>query len=354
VATGVDLSKHITLYEPGFGLNVTSSTTNVVAGGVAHAFTSSGLTTGSITMSGTLTNYGQSNLTGLGCANITCQQINTQGSMIYCGDLTSSRNATTGAIYIGSNQANYLYNDGTRFNFNTMPLVTNGYFGVGMYGVSPFTNLDVKVGANTHFISAISGTAYIGGASDNFALWQNLGVGGLDAFWPITDNALTLGGSGHRWKQLWAVTGTVNTSDARQKKNVQDSPLGLAFIESLHPVSYQWINDGNVVTRIPDYEEPVPETTTIDGTVIPATTRTIYKDLVTPTEGKRTHYGLIAQEVAAAVVTSGVVDFGGYVMADEKNPDSELGLNYSEFVGPLIKAVQELSARVRELEARLP
>jgi hypothetical protein len=31
-----------------------------------------------------------------------------------------------------------------------------------------------------------------------------------------------------------------------------------------------------------------------------------------------------------------------------------MGLNYSEFIAPLIKAVQELSARVRELEARLP
>ena len=33
------------------------------------------------------------------------------------------------------------------------------------------------------------------------------------------------------------------------------------------------------------------------------------------------------------------------------NPDM-LGLNYSEFIAPLVKAVQELAERVRVLEAK--
>jgi hypothetical protein len=69
---------------------------------------------------------------------------------------------------------------------------------------------------------------------------------------------------------------------------------------------------------------------------------------VTPIPGVRTHWGLLAQEVQQAVTTAGV-DFGGYV-ENRENPDAPLGLNYSEFIAPLIKAVQELSLRVQALE----
>jgi hypothetical protein len=44
------------------------------------------------------------------------------------------------------------------------------------------------------------------------------------------------------------------------------------------------------------------------------------------------------------------IDFGGWVKTDITNPDSEEGLRYEEFISPLIKAVQELTARVKALE----
>jgi hypothetical protein len=151
---------------------------------------------------------------------------------------------------------------------------------------------------------------------------------------PRTDNATVLGAAANRYTALYAVTGTIQTSDARMKKDVQDSALGLAFIESLRPISYKWIIERNIA-------EP-----TGDGSDVDAPMK------VTPIPGVRTHWGLIAQEVQQAVTAAGV-DFGGYV-ENRENPDAPLGLNYSEFIAPLIKAVQELSARVRDLEARLP
>jgi hypothetical protein len=67
--------------------------------------------------------------------------------------------------------------------------------------------------------------------------------------------------------------------------------------------------------------------------------------------GARRHYGLIAQEVRAALDAAGVTDFGGWVLTDKDDPTSPQALRYDQFVGPLIKAVQQLSARVATLES---
>lgn len=129
------------------------------------------------------------------------------------------------------------------------------------------------------------------------------------ALLPATDNAVTLGASGARWSAVWAATGTIQTSDARQKTDIGPSDLGLDFLLSLRPVRYRW------------------------------------------RDGTRPHYGLIAQEVRAAFDTAGIADFAGYVKADPADPESEEGLRYAEFIAPLIGAVQTLTARVANLEA---
>ncbi len=63
----------------------------------------------------------------------------------------------------------------------------------------------------------------------------------------------------------------------------------------------------------------------------------------------RRHEGLIAQEVAVALADHGLgtSDFGGYVDPKINDPTdtSPLGLRYEEFIGPIIKSVQELDQR---------
>ena len=120
------------------------------------------------------------------------------------------------------------------------------------------------------------------------------------------------------WKTIYSNTGTISTSDLRLKTDILDSSLGLNFINDLRPVSYKFI-EGSVT----------PEGDSIAGT--------------------RTHWGLISQEVKQALENSGV-DFGGWVLIDKSNPESEQALRYEEFIAPLIKAVQELTARVKTLE----
>ena len=68
--------------------------------------------------------------------------------------------------------------------------------------------------------------------------------------------------------------------------------------------------------------------------------------------GERYHYGLISQEVKSVLDSIGVGDtFSGWVLSDINDPNSEQGLAYDKFIAPLIKAIQELSARLDALEA---
>lgn len=159
---------------------------------------------------------------------------------------------------------------------------------------------------------------------------------------PLTDNAYTLGASGLRWSSVWSANGTIQTSDERTKKDIEDSTLGLDFIDSLHPVSYKFKVGGNKVIR-QVYRDS--EGNEVDANADDASPAEIITEEV---EGQRTHFGLIAQEVKAALPAG--TDFGGWILTDKDDPDSEQGLRYEQFIAPLIKAVQELKARVEELE----
>jgi len=44
------------------------------------------------------------------------------------------------------------------------------------------------------------------------------------AFWPLTDNAVSLGTTGQRWTQLFAATATINTSDENEKQQIAAIP----------------------------------------------------------------------------------------------------------------------------------
>jgi hypothetical protein len=155
---------------------------------------------------------------------------------------------------------------------------------------------------------------------------------GVNSNWyPIANNLYSIGqpidagagvSSNRFWKTIYSNTGTINTSDQRLKTDIASSILGLDFINDLNPVSYKFIEGGKEI---------------VDGDTISV-------------PGLRTHYGLIAQEVKEVLDASGVEDFAGWVKMDTSDEDSMQGLRYDQFIAPLIKAVQELTARVKALE----
>jgi len=151
------------------------------------------------------------------------------------------------------------------------------------------------------------------------------------AVYPATDNAATIGGSSNRWSTVYAVNGTIQTSDQRAKTDIADAQLGSAFIKSLRPVSYKWIEGGQRDSGQRDEENNY-----------------IYESV----PGQRTHWGFIAQEVKQAVDDAGV-DFGGWVLTDKDNPDSQQALRYDQFIAPLTKALQEAIAKIETLEAKV-
>jgi hypothetical protein len=56
--------------------------------------------------------------------------------------------------------------------------------------------------------------------------------------------------------------------------------------------------------------------------------------------------------VKQAVDAAGV-DFGGWVLTDKDDPDSQQALRYDQFIAPLTKALQEALQKIEDLEQRL-
>lgn len=99
---------------------------------------------------------------------------------------------------------------------------------------------------------------------------------------------------------IYSQNGVIQVSDARSKEDIRESQLGLEFVNQLRPVSYHWKSDSD----------------------------------------KTTHYGFIAQELDS---TLNGRSFGGL------NRDSgagRFGINYSELISPIVKAIQEIYEKV--------
>jgi hypothetical protein len=132
-----------------------------------------------------------------------------------------------------------------------------------------------------------------------------------------------------------------NRSDERDKADISETSVGLQFILKLNPVDYKW-----------DYREDytiTTETTDISG-------NTILEVQNLPKDGskKRTrkHHGLIAQQVKQVMSEMGI-DFGGYQDHSVNGGNDVMSLGYTEFIAPLIKAVQEQQYIISELKDRI-
>jgi hypothetical protein len=137
-------------------------------------------------------------------------------------------------------------------------------------------------------------------------------------------------------------------SDIRDKADVQDTNLGLNFIMQLRPRMYRWDYREDYRPPKPDESAPKAEwdawieacklsNLTHDGT---------HKRV-------RFHQGLIAQEVKEVMDSMGI-DFAGYQDFKIKGGDDRVTLAYTEFITPLIKAIQELKAEFDEYKRTHP
>jgi hypothetical protein len=225
-----------------------------------------------------------------------------------------------GVVTLGST------NDGNQ-DPNSATIIITGFGGPSPKTLARFTKNSINLQCPDR--AGFSGDRFwlkiYHGAQEMWAFYNAIDDSLADGmFAPPVTNAFNIGHPSHRVRDIHTQAITIY-SDERGKNTIQPSTLGLDFINSLNPVSYK-MNVGRNQTL----EEE-------DGTPI-----------IVPISGVRTHWGLLAQEVKA-VIPSGV-DFAGWVLADLEDPDSQQSLRYYQFICPLIKAIQELTARVESLE----
>ena len=167
----------------------------------------------------------------------------------------------------------------------------------------------VKV--NSGYLVGTANGIYLGGSR----------VNAVDNNGTTADNSSYLGYSSGRWIAVYAINGTIQTSDVREKTEIKSTQLGLDFVNDLNPVSYKWI-DGKRQKGDKNIKD------------------------------ERSHQGLIAQEVAETLEKHGVDknEFGGLDIQKTDKYDDFHGMSYEQLVAPMIKAIQELKAEVDKLK----
>lgn len=141
-----------------------------------------------------------------------------------------------------------------------------------------------------------------------------------------------------------------NRSDIRDKAEIRDTVLGLDFIDSLRPVDFKWDMREDYRSDAPafeDFESDLDYRQANDEWIKSSRLSNITHD-GTHTRA-RWHHGLIAQELKSIITNSGV-EFGGFQDHKIGGGDDVLSIGYEELIAPLIKAVQQLSAKIKDLE----
>ena len=118
-----------------------------------------------------------------------------------------------------------------------------------------------------------------------------------------------------------------HSSDERIKKDIEDNTLGLDFINDLRTVTFKKKAPSEYPKEFDTYNETKTERN----------------------NPNRISYGFIAQEVKASMDKAGHSEFPVW----KENADTMQELGETELITPLVKAIQELTARVKELEAKL-
>ena len=130
-----------------------------------------------------------------------------------------------------------------------------------------------------------------------------------------TDTSISFGGTS------WSAP-----SDERLKENIKDETIGLAFINELRPVTFQWKKANDIPEDMDGYDKDS------DDRIM---------------NGKHNH-GFIAQEVKAVIDKYDIKD--GCNLWQESPKDKRQRLAEGELIPFLVKSVQELSAKVTSLE----
>lgn len=162
-----------------------------------------------------------------------------------------------------------------------------------------------------------------GGASitGNFSTSTNGSIGGIltvhGAVVPNATNSYSCGASGQVWTAVYATNTTIQTSDVNKKKNIKAEHLGLDFINEIKPVTWEW------------------------------------KETNGAKENEGIHRGIIAQDMDDLLKKHQAHDSATVQKWTNESNDIEYGFRYGDLIAPMIKAIQELSAEVKDLKEQI-
>ena len=164
--------------------------------------------------------------------------------------------------------------------------------------------------------SAFEGDVFIQSYNGYVTLDGWSGVSCHGDFLPGADDRYNLGDGGLVWADIYAASGTINTSDREKKEAIVYGLYKLdGLLDKLEPCTFRF-RDG---------------------------------------ASGRSHAGFIAQDVEAALEELGLTtaDFAGLVKSPRDDGGYDYFLRYNEFIPINTWEIQKLKARVAELEARL-
>ena len=254
---------------------------------------------------------------------------------------SSSDQPTSNCIRVGTGHDMRIFHYNGK---NYIRIATGGSFGGGgdfmiqdSYGQAMIDCIAQGHVKLTHNGSNKLTTAY--GGSNSITLSGVYTLPGSDG---SSGQQLTTNGSG-------TVTFAAASSDQRLKKNVSANDMGLSFINELDTKVYTFKSYKELDASDSQLAHLKPQEYTKDGDdSTPDSVKNETEDDIpyNLTTRKGEQRGLIAQEVKASLDKLGIKNFKGW--GEDKHGVQEIHLE--EFVVPLIKAVQELSKRVEELE----
>jgi len=273
-----------------------------------------------------------SGISNVALGNFAGYSTTTGGGNISIGLNTNYTN-TTGAsnVAIGNNSLRYNTSD-ANIAINSLYANTTGANNVGIFGLNAnttgYSNVAVGYGALSSNVSSDNSVA-IGAdslsantATNNTAIGKNSGdtntTGTNNSFVgyqargasATTSNNITLGNSSITTLRC-QVTSITALSDARDKTDVKPIKSGLEFVKKLNPVSFTWNTRDGAKVGLPDM-------------------------------------GFIAQELVEVQNQTQTIPN----LVSHENPE-KLEAAYGTLFPILVKAVQELTAKVEALEAQL-
>ena len=240
---------------------------------------------------------------------------------------------STAGILVSGPGTNTIWNRGIAFvngsvEQATFQDFTSSVISVEIQGAHTY-GIDAKAGAFSGAAMRIGNGAFIkardsGDTADLALLVQSgdnliigdaatLGIYTRNLVAPFTDNSVTTGSATNRWSAVWAVNGTIQTSDPREKTDIQTlaSVKTGDIIDHIKPISFRWVDGG----------EGRP--------------------------GARIHWGFNAEEVGTIPQRAGR-DFGGFVKAE----DGTMAMRPDQMIPILWEELRRVRKRVAQLEGR--